>query len=138
MFSSAAISQNLFPKKFEGCNTDHFSLESNIITAKLEKSDILKVIKDALGTKTLSKIKGEMMLQIIVDLEGRSCLISIDNNTNINLDKLQLKEAIDNNLVWDKPSKKVAAIVALNFRKDEILIARMGLDGNKGWHRLEE
>ena len=36
--------QNIFPEKFGDCNTDQFALESDLIIAKLEKEQFIKVI----------------------------------------------------------------------------------------------
>jgi len=35
-----------------------------------------------------------------MNLNGKSCLLNVDNETNIPTEKLNLKEKIDNNLIW--------------------------------------
>ena len=128
--------QNLFPEKFEGCNTDVFALESDTTIAKIEDGKLIEIISKSLDEKSLKKIKGTLFLQIIVELNGNSCLISLQNETNIKSKKINLKENIDNDLKWGKPEKKVAVIVVFYFKDSGIEIKRLGMNGKKGIHEL--
>ena len=71
-----------------------------------------------------------------MDLEGNSCLLSVKNETNIKTKKILLKEVIDSKLNWQKPTKKVSAIIQLKFTDNEVKMNRLGLSGKKGWHKL--
>jgi hypothetical protein len=131
-----ASSQSLFPDKFQGCNTDRFALESDSTTAKIDSDELIKIITSTLSDKQRNKISGKLTLQIIVDLNGNSCLLSVKNDTNIKTTKIDLKSFIDNKLVWDRPTKKVAAIVLIGFTGDGIKIKRLGMNAKKGVHEL--
>ena len=135
---SKSYTQNLFPEKFDNCNTDHFSLESDTITAKIQDEQLLNIFKQSFDQKTIDKLRGNLSLQIIVDLEGNSCLISLKNETNIKSKKLNLKQNIDSNLKWDKPQKKVAAIIVFIFEENRLKFLRLGINAKKGVHELSE
>ncbi len=133
-----AKAQNLFPEKFAGCNTDHFALESKVEDAKILPSVLMMIVTQKFGDENLKKISGILKLQIIVDTDGKSCLLSVENGTNVETSQMNLKETIDQNLIWQKPSQKVAALVFLKFEGGKMYMKRMGLDGNLGWHELSK
>lgn len=133
----AAFSQHVFPEKFKGCITDEFALESDSMTVKIEEAELIRVLTGGMDEKYINKIKGTLLLQILVDLQGNSCLLSLENKTNIKTKKLKLKKAIDGNLVWNKPHQKVAAIVAINFEGGRIALKRLGTNYYKGVHELK-
>ncbi len=135
--SNNLFAQNIFPEKFEGCNTDQFALESDTTTAKINSIEFVEAIKMHIGAATIMKMRGKLQLQIIVDLDGNSCLISLENETNVKTKKLDLKSWIDNEIKWEIPAKKVGAIVVLEFTDLGIGYRRLGMDGNKGWHYLK-
>jgi len=137
LVSLSGNAQNMFPEKFEGCDTEQFAIESKTIQAKIAESAIIDAVKSGIEIKALSRISGVLTLQVLVDTDGTSCLISLENKTNVSTKKLQLKQAIDS-LIWSNPAKKVAAIVALKFDDGVIQMRRMGFDGNQGWHQLKE
>ena len=137
-FFSSTHAQHLFPEKFSGCVTDRFALEFDKADAKVDDADLLRAITAGFDEKTRSKISGSMMLQILVDVDGKSCLLSAKNHTNIRTKKLALKENIDSKLLWDTPpSKKVAAIVVVNFSRDGMVVKRLGVNANRGLHELK-
>jgi hypothetical protein len=128
--------QHLFPERFEGCVTDRFALEKDTTQAKIEDELLVKTITSAFDEKTRQKISGTLTLQIIVDTDGKSCLISAKNETNVRTKKLNLKETIDGHLVWDNPKEKVAAVVVFRFANDGISFKRLGV-GASGVHELQ-
>ena len=101
------------------------------------ENEILKILKDNFEEETIKTIDGMLLLQIIVDLEGNSCLLSLQNETNISSDKLNLKSIIDENLKWKIPLEKKAALVAIKF-SDIVELKRFGINSKKGIHELEE
>ncbi len=82
------------------------------------------------------KVWGRLSLQIVVDLEGNSCLLSMYNQTTLLSAQLNLKKDIDQHLVWEKPAQKVAALVVLDFYGRRTTVKRIGLDADTGWHEL--
>lgn len=133
---TVAKGQNIFPEKFQGCITDHFALESDSTNARISDYEFIQIVFGTLDEKTKQKIRGVLSMQIIVDTNGKSCLLSIENKTNIPTSKLRLKKTIDNNLEWEKPTEKVAAIIVIYFNNNKISLKRLGMHGDRGWHEL--
>jgi len=131
-----AQAQHLFPEKFKGCNTDMFSMESDTTNAKISGKNFIDIIVSGFDEETKSKIEGVLTMQIIVDLEGKSCLLSLENGTTIRTKKLNLKKTIDGLLLWSKPTVKVSPIVQLSFSDHKVGFTRLGLNGKKGLHEL--
>ena len=136
LFSSIAKAQNLFPEKFKECDTERFLLESDTANAGIDEEEFKEIVLSALKEKDLNRIRGEIAFQIIVDLHGNSCLISMENGTNVKSKKMDIKAAIDSDLMCDPPTQQVAAIVKLEFREHIIRLTRLGLNGKRGWHEL--
>ena len=137
-FSLFGTAQNIFPEKFDGCNTDRFAMEKDTVSVKLQNAEIARVFEKAIDSKSRAKIKGNLLLQVIVDTDGNSCLISIKNDTNIPSGKMRLKEVIDAELVWEKPKEKKSPMISLNFSGNALYITRLGLGGDKGIHELKQ
>ncbi|MGD1845234.1 MAG: hypothetical protein ACFB10_07565 [Salibacteraceae bacterium] len=134
--STVAMAQNIFPEQYEGCNTDQFALESEELTANIDHQELLRIVQEGFEDKVKGKVSGVLSLQIIVNTKGESCLISVENKTNVKTKKLNLKSNIDSNLKWAKPKKKVAAIVVISFGPKGVTLKRMGMNGKLGWHEL--
>jgi len=129
--------QNIFDEKFEGCNTDRFSTEKDSIEVIETDKDLIYVLANNLDKENVKKIKGLLSFQIVVDLNGKSCLLSVDNDTNIPTEKLNLKEIIDKNLDWKKPTEKTSVIVALMFYGTSVEKKRIGMSSEKGFHPIK-
>lgn len=129
--------QNIFEEKFEGCSTTHFLMESDSISVRSVGPGVLEILAKNFDKEVVEKIKGDLSLQVLVDLQGNSCLLSIENKTNIATESLNIKEIIDNKLKWQKPPEKTSPILAIRFYGDAAEIIRMGLNGKKGFHELK-
>ena len=90
------------------------------------------------SSNNIKKIKGELHLQIIVDLDGKSCLLSVENKTNIESEALELKCIIDNNLTLEKPNEKTSVMIALMFDGNEVALKRIGMSREKGFHEIKD
>jgi hypothetical protein len=134
--SLPGLSQHLFPEKFQGCVTDQFALESDSLTVTVPDETLIAVLLQSMDEKTKAKILGTLTLQIIVDFDGNSCLISFKNDTNVKTKNLHLKQKIDSELKWNKPSTKVAALVAVKFEATGLRIARLGVNAKRGLHKI--
>ncbi|TGD82918.1 hypothetical protein [Hymenobacter wooponensis] len=133
---TSSYGQNLFPEKFKGCVTDQFSLESDSISAKVDNQTLIAIVTHALNEEETKSAIGTLALQIIVDRNGQSCLLSVKNDTNLKTKKLRLKENIDSRLLWEKVDNKVAAVVVLRFSSGTISVKRLGMNGKRGVHEL--
>jgi hypothetical protein len=135
--SCKGYAQNVFPELFTGCNTDQFALEGDSLTAHHDVIKFVELLKGHLGKKTVDQLRGTLKLQVIVDLEGSSCLLSMENLTNKKTSKLRLKELVDGKVRWEPPSKKVAALIVLDFEELGIRYRRLGMNGKRGWHYIQ-
>lgn len=124
--AQAVFAQNVYPEATNHCYLDQFVLESDSIIAKLDKEKIIDAITGNWDSKLKEKIVGVLGLQVLVDNRGGSCLVSFRNDTNQKPKKLNLEENISNNLKWPRQSKKVSAIIVMEFNKGEISLRRMG------------
>ncbi|MEL7146608.1 MAG: hypothetical protein AAFO69_09595 [Bacteroidota bacterium] len=137
MLSQGIYGQHLFEKKYNGCDTKKFSLESDSAIAKVSDNEIRKVIVSSVNPKSINKIYGDLLLQVLVSEDGSSCLLSLENRTNVKTKRLNLKEAIDHQLKWGSIDKKVAAIIAVKFGNQRIDIKRLGLNGISGIQEIK-
>lgn len=135
LFTVQAQSQNIFKEKFNDCNTEYFKTESDTTTVKLV-SDFVKILSSNFNDETVKQIRGVLSLQIIVDTDGKSCLLSIENETNIDTSKLDIKSIVDEKLLWETPKEKVSVIIATKFYGNAVEVKRIGLSKEKGLHEL--
>jgi hypothetical protein len=128
--------QHLFPVKFTDCNTNSFALEKDVLTAIVDDSTLTEVLTHDMDSGVRDSINGSLFLQIIVDIQGTSCLISFENKTNVQTSYFDyLKKSIDNSLVWKNGNKKIAALVEIIFEGSMTSIKRFGF-GRNGLQRL--
>lgn len=138
LFTLLSNSQNIFSEKFNDCSTDGMSLESDSIYTQTNISELIKLVKSNLSENDKIKLIGILNLQIVVNQNGSSCLISYKNETNIESSKFELKKTIDQNLVWTKLENLVSSVILLNFTEDKIIYRRIGFNRKKGNHIIEE
>ncbi len=136
LICSVSHAQHIFPEKFFRCNTDQFALEHETIIARIDKKKMIEVIRNGMDKTPKPKVWGRLSLQIVVDLEGNSCLLSMHNQTTLLPAQFDLKKDIDDKLVWEKPAQKVSALVVLDFYGRRTTVKRIGLDANTGWHEI--
>jgi len=118
--------QHVYPEKFDHCYLDEFKFEETSIIAQIDNEEIKKVVTKGWDAKMLKGAEGNLGLQILVDRQGRSCLMSVRNDTNLKMKKMNLEENINNNLKWKGQQDKISAILLLQFEKGEITIKRLG------------
>ena len=141
LFFQATFGQNIYPNKMEGCNTQHFALEGDSISAKKNPKELIRLLTKHIKPIQLVKAKGVLKVQIIAYEDGSSCLMSYENKTNLKTADLNMaatKETIDTELVWDAVPKNVSPMIELYFDHGAITLRRMGINGKKGLHELSE
>jgi hypothetical protein len=121
-----AFSQHVYPEVIDYCYLDMFVYESDSLIAKLDNDKIIEVITAAWDEKTKKSADGFLGLQMLVNNRGASCLMSIQNGTNMKTKKMNLTESINDNLKWPRMPQKVSVIMVLTFDKGEIELKRMG------------
>ncbi len=118
--------QYVYPERFENCYLDEFKYEETRIIAEIDNEKLKSVITSGWDDKMLKKAEGFVGLQILVDRKGGSCLMSVRNDTNMKLKKMNLEANVNENLKWKGQSDKISAIVLLEFKDGEIVVKRLG------------
>jgi ligand-binding sensor domain-containing protein len=113
----AGYSQHLYTEKYDKCNLASFCLDCGDAKAQPPKS-IVDEFANNLDKKSLSKINGTIEMQILIDENGKPCLLSAVNQTNIPSKKLDLQKAINSTSAWEPAvtdHKKTNSSVSLVF-----------------------
>lgn len=118
--------QYVYPEKFENCYLDEFKFEETSIIAEVDNELLKAAVTKGWDAKMLKGAEGNLGLQILVDRQGKSCLMSVRNDSNLKLKKLNLEENINEHLKWKGQSEKISAILVLHFEEGEITIKRLG------------
>ena len=126
LFLGNLHAQHVYPEKFDHCYLDEFKYEETSIIAQIDYEDLKKVVTEGWDSKMLKGAEGNLGLQILVDRRGKSCLMSVRNDTNLKMKKMNLEDNINNHLQWKSQSEKISVIMVLNFEKGEISIKRLG------------
>jgi len=125
-------SQHLYEEKYKNCDITSFCLDCGDIKAQPPMS-----IKEELTTKfdkkSLAKITGTIEVQILIDENGKPCLLSSQNQTNITSKKLKLQEAINSTSLWipavsNNNKEKVSVSLLLDFENGDFTIKRRVFD----------
>lgn len=112
-----SYSQHLYSEKYDNCKLTSFCLDCGDTKAEAPKAFINELV-DKFDKKSLSKIKGNIEVQILIDENGKTCLLSSLNQTNISSKKLGLQKAINQNTNWEpaiSKNKKTNSSVSLIF-----------------------
>jgi hypothetical protein len=128
--------QHVLPEKFSNCNVTKFSLETDSIVAKVDNKQLVNLIFRSLDAQAWDSIEGYLLLQVVVGLDGRSCLLSLENKTNIPTNQTNLKSVIDSELVWQKPPRITSAMLLVVIGKNGVAVKRIGSNGKGGWKVL--
>ncbi|AKQ46414.1 hypothetical protein TH63_13535 [Rufibacter radiotolerans] len=125
--------QHLFEEKFKGCAIDQFTLEKDSATVHLPDRELLTIFLSGVAPKERQKIRGILTVQILVDGQGNSCLVSLRNETNLKTRKWHLPQAVAAGLKWPIPPKKVALVLAVKFTEKGAQFRRFGVDNSLDW-----
>jgi hypothetical protein len=99
IIANTLYSQSLYPEKFEDCKLSSFCLDCGDLKAQPPKTIIQKLLT-GIGEKNLTILKGTIELQILIDQDGKPCLLSADNKTNISSSDLKLKASVNGTENW--------------------------------------
>ncbi len=118
--------QYVYPEKYDQCYLDEFKFETDKLIAIIEQESLIKTITEGWNKKMKDNAVGYLGLQILVDRRGQSCLMSVRNDTNMKVKKMNLSSNVNNNLKWPRMSEKISAIVLLHFEEGKISMKRLG------------
>lgn len=117
---TSAYTQNLHKEKYENCHFTSFCLDCGDTKAQPPET-FLDELANSFNKKNLNKIKGIIEVQILIDEEGKPCLLSSSNKANIKSSKLYLQKAINNTSYWEPAvlkNKKTTSSISLVFEFD--------------------
>lgn len=126
--------QSLFNERLSQCEAKDFQIEKDSVIAVYQpKEAILLDMLKKLETRNLKKIKGELLLQIMVDPTGHPCCISLTNQTNITTKRLNIVNVVNSMSGWKIAATSgantgnICAVVKLIFTDDKFIAMRLGL-----------
>jgi ligand-binding sensor domain-containing protein len=118
MFGLAtSYSQYLYPEKYSKCSLTSFCLDCGDPKAQPPAS-IIEEFKNNLDKKNLRALSGSIEVQILIDENGKPCLLSSINQANISSKILGLEKAINSTSPWEaavEDNKKTNSSVSLIF-----------------------
>lgn len=122
-----ASAQFVYPIKFDNCYLDQFIFETDELVAKIDTNILIETVTKGWTSKMKKEAIGDLGLQVLVDKRGKSCLVSVRNDTNLKLKKMKLSANINNVLEWPRQSDKISTLILFQFEEGEsINVKRLG------------
>ncbi len=127
-----AFGQHLYPEKYDECKLSRFCLDCGDTKAEPPQDFVSDFISN-LNEKSLRKIKGSIIVQILVDSIGKPCLLSAKNETNVKSKKLRLLNGISNTKNWlpaitKGKAEQASVSLFLIFKDGQLSIRRREFD----------
>jgi hypothetical protein len=128
LFASLTIranAQNLFPVKLDNCNVKKFCLDCGDIKAGVDQSEFIKLLVKLNKELNLNGIRGSVKFQVLVDSEGRACVLSHTDQTNHPI-TLKIIEELNKFKKWTpaktsgKPEEKSSINLIFSIDKNKI------------------
>lgn len=126
--------QHIFEQKFTICEFENFCLDCGSPQAKPPKNFVQEIYKN-LNLKSLKRTSGTIQLQVIVNSNGKPCLLSAENKTNTSVKKLGLESAINQTSNWypaisENIPMNSSITLILDFKEGLIGVSRVNYDMN--------
>lgn len=137
-FCLKSPAQHVYPEVYDHCYLDEFEFETDKLIARMKPNTLIETVSQSWSKKMVDKAEGYLGLQILVDKRGNSCLVSVRNDTNLNLKKLDLNKSIADNLKWPRMSGKICVIVLLEFKDGQISMKRLGTQDMRNLVEIKE
>ena len=125
-FSVITKGHYIYPEIYKNCYVDQFDFEKDKIIVPQEAERIIEVVTMGWDEKVLKKAKGFLGLQMLIDKKGKSCLMSVRNDTNMKPKKMNLEGNINDHLEWQRLANKISVIILLEFDGENISVKRLG------------
>jgi len=129
---SPLFGQHLFPEGQTACSSKSFLIENDAILAQYDSNEALLFdFLKKLETRNLKKIKGELLIQVMIDSIGYPCCISFKNQTNVETKRLGIVNAVNSMTGWKlsdhlKNKTNNCALIKFIFKDKKIIIMRLG------------
>ncbi len=110
--------QNLFPKKFNDCGLTEFCLDCGD-TKGIYTGDLYNFFAKKFKEKNFKNIEGTVLVQVLIDTNGKQCVISIGNKAKGNVSNLDIRNTINSMTGWNPAiSKNKPENVSITLRFD--------------------
>jgi hypothetical protein len=129
---SSGYGQSLFPEKQTICDGNSFIFESDTILIAYQSDEALLFdFLKKLDTRYLKKMKGELLIQMLIDPSGHPCCLSFENKTDVQTKRLGVANAIQSMNGWKIPNnstarKSVCVMIKFTFTKSKFVAERLG------------
>ena len=132
------FSQKMFEEQFSNCPLK-FILEDTEEFISYTPDDSIMVVDflSGLEEKYEKRLKGAIMMQVMVDTANQICCVSYTNKTPLSDKRINIPDRLINMPGWKRlpnalPEKNICALVSIIFDKKEITVMRTGYNRNRG------
>jgi hypothetical protein len=138
LFLNQLSAQKMFEEQFSNCPLK-FILEDTEPIIDYETGDSLMVVDFLAGLdeKQEQKLKGVVMMQIMIDTVQQLCCVSYTNKTTLSNKRFDIPNRLQTMSNWKRipdylPEINICALISIVFDKTEITVIRTGYNRNKG------
>lgn len=115
--------------------------EEQIIYYEPNDSIMVLDLLNGLEQKHIDKLKGVVMMQVMVDTIQQVCCVSYTNKTNLSEKKFDILVQLLKMNGWKRlkgvmPEENLCALVTVIFDKEDYVVMRTGYNRNKGKKQL--
>lgn len=130
--------QKMFENEFDNCPLK-FILEDEEYLIHYAPDDSIMVMDflSGLEEKQLTKLRGGIMFQVMVDTAFNVCCVSYTNKSTISDKKLMVPDRLLQMKGWERlpacdESENICALVSMLFDKNEVTVVRTAYNRNRG------
>lgn len=130
--------QKMFEQQFNNCPLK-FVLEDEEYLINYAPNDSVMVLDflQGLEEKQIAKLKGAVMVQVMIDTAFNICCVSYTNKTTISDKKLDIPNRIKQMKGWERlpncnAEENICALISMVFDKSEITVIRTAYNRNRG------
>lgn len=138
LFLNHLSAQKMYEEQFSNCPLK-FMLEDSELLINYESGDSLMVVDFLAGLdeKHERKLKGVVMMQIMIDTAHQLCCVSYTNKTTFSDKRIDIPNRLQAMSNWKRipdylQDLNICALVSIIFDKSEITVIRTGYNRNKG------
>lgn len=128
-----AEAQFLFREKTGDCYAHQFQLESDTLMVDYVDTTLIRQLRSGFNPLMNGVVTGKILMQILVGPDGRACLMSYENNTNLPNDFLNLQATIQQQVKLKGQSQVMCLVIRLTLNKDESTLKRWMYHPTAGW-----
>lgn len=141
--ASNAIAQKVYETEAETCHYK-FIFEDKEQYIKYESNDSIMVVDFLAGLeeKQVNKLKGVILMQIMIDTAQQVCCVTYMNKTNLTDKKLDIVNRLKKMNGWKRlaaglENENLCALIHIYFNKYDYKIQHIGYNRNSGKTLLE-